>query len=308
MRLFNALGNLLSSEKKNGTPKQKQDEAKVVVPKQEDYKDAAQQDSAIVNTERNATTASKILNALEIRDKIKKSTLIFLDSLYLSDPDICLTKNLIIWINTDTTTFQSFPGIEQELTNYWETERGYIFQQIELRLGKPEEGERQVDAGLESMDIYLQEVAMDAVPVEHINNRATISLYGRNGSLLKDCYELSSEELQRQHRKYYNIGRGEFPDVEGGGYRQNHIAIDDVNNQEKNQYVSRTHARIGFSKKIGFFLQVEWGGSQLSGNRTQIYRGEEKIEVENVDVKVPLQSGDIIVLGKSVYLQFTEIN
>ena len=59
---------------------------------------------------------------------------------------------------------------------------------------------------------------------------------------------------------------------------------------------------------MGFYLQVEYGGSRLSGNRTRIFRGEEKIEVENVEVKEPLHNGDLIELGKAVVLKFVEID
>ena len=85
------------------------------------------------------------------------------------------------------------------------------------------------------------------------------------------------------------------------------IVIDENNNLDKNKYVSRAHARIGYSENIGFYLQVEYGGSRLSGNRTRIFRDEEKIEVENVDMKEPLHDGDLIELGKAVLLQYKEI-
>ena len=48
------------------------------------------------------------------------------------------------------------------------------------------------------------------------------------------------------------------------------------------------------------------GGSRLSGHRTRIFRGEDKIEVENVEVKEPLHDGDLFELGKAVVLKFVE--
>ena len=306
MRLFKALGDLLSGSKSTAVPQKKEiiheevttDYSKEIISIQQVAT------SSIPNKD---TTPHITLNALEIREKIKKGSLDSLDFLYLNSPDSCASKHLVIWIDADSTTFKSLLGIEQELSLFWETERGYVFNRVEPKQGNPEKEGIMVDTGIESLCVYIQEFAIDTVPITHINRKATISLLGRNGSLLKDIYVLSSDELQRQHRRYYNIGRGEYPDVDGGGYRQNHIAIDDVNNQEKNQYVSRSHARIGFSEIIGFFLQVEWGGSRLAGNRTRVFRGDKKIEVENVEVKVPLQDGDIIELGKSVSLQFKEI-
>jgi hypothetical protein len=77
---------------------------------------------------------------------------------------------------------------------------------------------------------------------------------------------------------------------------------------ERNKYVSRSHAHIGFSDQFGFYLQVEKDGTRLMGKRTRIFRGDEKIECDNPQVKVPLQSGDQIELGKAVVLNFIENN
>ena len=245
-------------------------------------------------------------NSVETRGKIKKSTLTLLNSLYLANPEICKTKHLIVWFDTDTITFNSYSDFRQELENYWAVESGYVFEKVELKQGKPqdEKDARKVDSGVETITLYLQEEGLD----RSIVKKACIAVFGGKGSLLQEQYELSSETLEKEHRKYYNIGRGEYPDMEGGSYRQNHIAVDDKSNVETNRFVSRAHARIGYSDSIGFFLQVEYGGSRLSGNRTRIFRGEDKIEVENVDVKEPLQDGDLIELGKAVVLKFNEIS
>ena len=246
-------------------------------------------------------------NSVETRGKIKKSTLTLLNSLYLTNPEICKMKHLIVWFDTDTITFNSYADFSQELENYWAVESGYVFEKVELKHGKPESEKvaRKIDAGIGSIAIYLQE--QEEGHKNSVVKRANISIFGGKGSLMQEQYELSSETLEKESKKYYNIGRGEFPDIEGGRYRQNHIAIDDKNNLETNRYVSRAHAHIGFSETIGFYLQVEYGGSRLSGNRTRIFRGEEKIEVENLEVKEPLQNGDLIELGKAVVLQFIEI-
>lgn len=246
-------------------------------------------------------------NSVETRGKIKKSTLTLLNSLYLVNPEICKTKHLIVWIDTDTITFNSYADFSQELENYWAVESGYSFEKVELKHGKPEneKNARKIDAGLGSIAIYLQEQEVGLE--KNVVKRANISVFGGKGSLLQEQYELSSETLEKERRKYYNIGRGEYPDIEGGSYRQNHIAIDDNNNLEINKYVSRAHARIGYAENIGFYLQVEYGGSRLSGNRTRIFREEDKIEVENVEAKEPLQDGDLIELGKSVVLKFNEL-
>ena len=164
---------------------------------------------------------------------------------------------------------------------------------------------RKINAGVESIAIYMQEHKSDLD--RGVVKRARISVIGGKGSLIQDPFELSSEMLKKEGVKCFNIGRGAFPNIGEGGYRQNHIAIDDKNNLETNRYVSRAHAHIGFSEVFGFYLQVEYGGSRLSGNRTRLFRGEKMIEMENLEVKEPLQNGDLIELGKAVVLQFIEI-
>lgn len=251
----------------------------------------------------------KVSDAIDERLTIKNATLSLLDSLYLTESEGCKTRRLAVWLDTDSTTFGAYSGFEQDLMDFWSVERGYDFESVELKQGKPETGGRKVDADFEGMTIYIQEQRKeDAAAAEQVVSKAArVSILGEKGSLLQDQYELSNEELAKEHRKFYNIGRGMSWQMGNGGYRQNHIVIDDKNNLETNQYVSRAHARIGFSERIGFYLQVEYGGSRLSGNRTRLFRNEEIIEVENEQIKVPLQSGDLIELGKAVLLQFVEV-
>lgn len=137
-----------------------------------------------------------------------------------------------------------------------------------------------------------------------------ISIFGGAGSLLQEQYLLSSDDMKKKMLTSYNIGSGQFPRIPTG-YRENHIAIDDNPNSpmaEKNKYVSRMHAHIGFSEKFGFYLQVEKDGTRLMGKRTRIFRGEEKIECDNPQAKIPLQTGDLIELGKAVVLRYMQID
>jgi hypothetical protein len=242
-------------------------------------------------------------DAVEVKARIKKATLGLLDSLY-DEVEACRGKRLLVWFDTDETTYGAFAGLRDELTEHWDDERGYVFAAVTLRRGKPETGGRKAVVIPDILDVYLQE-ELAPVPEKKVAKKAVVSVFGGKGDLLRNEYELSSEELEKDGRDFYNIGRGEFPDVEGG-YRQNHIAVDDVKNPEVNGHVSRTHARIGYSEAIGFYLQVEYGGSRLSGNRTRIFRGEEKLDVVSVEVKEPLHHGDLIELGKAVVLQFKE--
>ena len=67
------------------------------------------------------------------------------------------------------------------------------------------------------------------------------------------------------------------------------------------------HAHIGYSDMFGFYLQAEKDGTRRMGKRTRIFRGNQIIEMDNTQAKEPLQSGDLIELGKSVVLQYVAI-
>lgn len=152
--------------------------------------------------------------------------------------------------------------------------------------------------------VFLQEQCVEPT-VRHL--RAVVTALPGRGSLIKEAYILDSAQCQ-----HYNIGVGASPQLPMNAFRENHIAIDDDITSvqyENNKFVSRSHAHIGFSEELGFYLQVEAGGSRVhSGNRTQVFRKQQVIEAENLAVPVVLQSGDIIVLGKTVALKFEELS
>ena len=55
----------------------------------------------------------------------------------------------------------------------------------------------------------------------------------------------------------------------------------------------------------GFYLYVETGGCQLTGNRTRVYRGGNLVkDMNNIRLPFKLEDGDVIELGKSVNLLF----
>ena len=181
------------------------------------------------------------------------------------------------------------------------------FESVEICIGKPAEDLRCTPVGESGKVMMLVEDKKDEK--NEIHEKAEISIYGNAGSLLRKRYILSSDEMRKKKISAYNIGAGEFPQLPTG-YRQNHIAIDDNPNSpmiEKNKYVSRMHAHIGHSDRFGFYLQVEMDGTRLMGKRTRIFRGEQKIELDNPQVKEPLQNGDLIELGKAVVLKYTQI-
>ena len=219
-------------------------------------------------------------------------------------------RRLVIWLDTDQLTFQTYDTTQyrQRILEALVNECDIRFQTVAFNIGKPAEELRCTPVG-QSGKVYLQ-ISENIPAVQKAPQRASISIYGSAGSLLKEQYTLSSDEMKVENISAYNIGAGEFPQIPSG-YRHNHIAIDDNSQSpmiEKNKYVSRKHAHIGFSESLGFYLQVELDGTRLVGKRTRIFRGEKVIECDNPQAKIPLQNGDLLELGKAVVLKYVQLN
>lgn len=219
-------------------------------------------------------------------------------------------NQLVIWLDTDQLTFQAYDTepYRQRILAALMNECDLRLDTVTFRIGVPAEELRCTPVG-KSGKVFLQMLEEKSAPVV-VSRKAVISIFGNAGSLLKEEYILSSDEMKEKRISAYNIGAGEFPQVPTG-YRQNHIAIDDNPTGpmiEKNKFVSRMHAHIGYSDNFGFYLQVERDGTRLMGKRTRIFRGEEKIEMDNPQAKEPLQDGDLIELGKAVVLRYTQVN
>lgn len=219
-------------------------------------------------------------------------------------------RQMIIWLDTDILTFQTYDTTQyrQRILEALVNECDIRFQTVAFNIGKPAEELRCTPVG-QSGKVYLQ-ISENIPAVQKAPQRASISIYGSAGSLLKEQYTLSSDEMKEENISAYNIGAGEFPQIPSG-YRHNHIAIDDNSQSpmiEKNKYVSRKHAHIGFSESLGFYLQVELDGTRLVGKRTRIFRGEKVIECDNPQAKIPLQNGDLLELGKAVVLKYVQLN
>ena len=221
-------------------------------------------------------------------------------------------KKLVIWLDCDDELeFLSYntDSYRQQMLSTLVNERGFGFEQVMFKMGKPT-AELHATKVKDNDFEYLQLVEKEIVQEHKIACKAEISIYGGAGSLKEEKYILSSEDMKEKMITAYNIGAGQFPKIPTG-YRENHIAIDDDPNssmREKNKYVSRMHAHIGYSEKYGFYFQVEQDGTRLVGKRTRIFRGAEKIECDNPQARIPLQSGDLIELGKAVVLRFVQLN
>lgn len=221
-------------------------------------------------------------------------------------------KKLVLWLDCDRLTFSTYDtdSYRQQMLSTLLNEKGFAFEQVSFTLGKPAPELHATRIGDNDLE-YLQVIEEEKVP-EQVSCKAVISVFGEAGSLVEDKYIISVEDMKEKMITFYNIGAGKFPKIPTG-YRENHIAIDDNPGSpmmEKNKFVSRTHARIGFSDKFGFYLQVEKDGSRLMGKRTRIFRSgvEKPIECENPEAKIPLQDGDLIELGKAVVLRYKQLN
>ena len=252
-----------------------------------------------------ASEPLRVVKEIESKENLLRSLINTLSNL-IEYKDSTNGKKLVLWLdcgqvkyaNYDTTSYKN--QVLSALVN----ERGYGFTDVIFHVGRPDENLRADMIGDNELE-YIQIVDIEETQVVK-NCKAIITIFGDAGSMLKEQYVLSPDDMKKRMITAYNIGAGQFPKVPTG-YRENHIAIDDNPDSsmlEKNKYVSRMHAHIGFSDKFGFYLQVELDGTRLMGKRTRIFRGEEKIECDNPQAKVALQSGDLIELGKAVVLRF----
>lgn len=235
---------------------------------------------------------------------LSKKILSILQSNYSGQQISFNNKVLTIWVQ-DNLFYDSIKGsdFKEELITALNVELGFAFGTIKIKSGKVPE-----QAALTEVcsNVLLQISTIDAV---QIIKTAKIYPVDGNGSTLDAYYVLDSQEIQKMPKARYNIGIGKHPVMSDNSHRENHIAIDDDPHSpqfNKNRYVSRSHAYITFSEEYGFLLHVEHGGTRAVQKRTHIYRGSNKIELNNILIPEPLKSGDYIVLSKYVHLLFQE--
>lgn len=211
-------------------------------------------------------------------------------------------KELTLWVN-DGLFYNSLvsQNFKEELMTTVFNELGFDFAAVKLANGTiPDD-----NATTQIMkDCYLY---IYSSTEKVTSSKAVIYQTDGFGSIIGGEVAISSGEIQKLPQKRYNIGIGRQPEMSDGGHRVNHIAVDDNPASEdfmKNRYVSRAHAHISYSEESGFLLYAEHGGTRVAHKRTHIYRGEEKIELDNILVPVILEDGDYIVLSKYVHLLF----
>ena len=244
--------------------------------------------------------------ALEPKEELLK-TILKTVSKFFEEEDETAGKKLIVWLDIDQLTFDEYAKFSKRILHALVIERGYKFEDVTIKIGKPAEALRCTQIHPNGKEfIQITDNIRDNINVVH---KAIITISDGRGSLKQEKYEISSDDMKQQNIGFYNIGAGECPAIKSG-YRQNHIAIDDDPNSataELNKFVSRSHARIGYSDKFGFYLQAELDGTRQMGKRTRIFRNGKFIEMDNPEVREPLINGDIIELGKAVCLKFIEI-
>lgn len=228
----------------------------------------------------------------------------------LEEKDYTKGKKLVIWLDTDQISFDSYntDGYKQALLNNLVNEHGYCFESAEFCMGVPESKLRATK--LRNSKVGYIQIVSNGAGTAQAHSKAKICVVGEFGSLVENEYILSLDDMQNRNITAYNIGAGRFPQLKSD-FRENHIAIDDNSDSpmaDTNKYVSRMHAHIGHSDRFGFYLQVEIGGTRMMGKRTRIFRGEEVIECDNPSVKNILKDKDIIELGKAVKLQYVELD
>lgn len=245
----------------------------------------------------------------ETRAAIKRAVLKSINAMYGFNRTACTDCPLYIYLNTaNQMLFDAYinSNFDEELKEYLLNEADYRIGNVKLSGGTPDNGEKNKFANVNINGItlwyYIETIDNESEKSKEpktMATRAVIRIAGGKGKLLQENYELTSEV-----NGFYNIGRGKLP-MTRKGIRENHIVIDEEV-QELNSFVSRSQARIGFNDQIGFYIQVEYEGSRLGGNRTRIYRNAGIIDLDNPAIQEPLHDGDIIELGKAVLLEYKE--
>ena len=212
-------------------------------------------------------------------------------------------KILRIWV-ADNIRYESLQSSDfiETLRYHLDSQMGLVFSGVELCQGPLPEDHDLTSLG----DSVYMELCSKGSSARV--KKAEIFALKNYGSLKQEKYILDSTQIAELPSQRYNIGAGEYPDL-NGRFRCNQIAIDDDPESvgyEQNKYVSRTHAYIRFSPKDGFMLQAEPEGTPLAGMKTRILRGSLVIEVDDV-VPQPLISGDCIELSRHVRLIFNTV-
>lgn len=245
-------------------------------------------------------------NSIQAEDKVIDAVRNKIRSSYKGKTVDFSNEELVVWV-ADSLLYHNIGNAEfkNRLMTDLNIQDGFVFKAVDVRFLSSTAGVAYTQI---FSNLFVDIRKVGAVTVSH---RARISVYMGQGELVKSEYILDSVELANKREKAYNIGAGQYVKMDDGLIRENHIV---VNNDpaspafELNKYVSRSHAHIGFLENYGFCLYVDPKGTRLAKKRTRILRGvDQKIEMDNPVLPVPLSDGDVIELSKSVLLKFEVI-
>jgi hypothetical protein len=122
-----------------------------------------------------------------------------------------------------------------------------------------------------------------------------------NGEAEQAEYHITSEDGK------LNIGREKKAQVEGGFFRQNHIAFPGDLGNEANKYISRQHAHLEWNNDKGCFMLFADEGGIPPGNKIKIRSAtsENLIKLNSSHIGHQLAEGDQIILGESAVVEFS---
>ncbi|MDR0895213.1 MAG: FHA domain-containing protein [Prevotellaceae bacterium] len=175
---------------------------------------------------------------------------------------------------------------------------------MEVVIGEPPKASQEVRQGIWLLLKSAGEVKSAGGEVKSVVDSPIVHTKARITVLKGDLYQ-SVYHLDAAQQSLYNIGRGQQPQLSGGAFSVNHIAI----REETHRSISREHAAILFLPDLGFCLAARRGGTTIAGNATCLFHANgEGIELIDTTQRLPLQHGDQIKLGarqiQSVILLF----
>lgn len=294
---FNKIGNLISEKPTKSENKGLETEANLSDDSMEDSEFEDRSKEIAPDKERVTTKKRRVDVPLMSREELEMVLRKKISELF-RNAGIGAHKHLVVWLDTDNPTFQMYdePDFKKQLQEALTTDSGVTFDSVSFYNGRPI-GELKCRPLDDSNNVFYR--FEDKQPTKkEVSRKAIISIYGNAGSLKKERYIISTEEMKKKKITVYNIGVGEFP--EKYRPRQNHIVIDDDPNSnmiEINKYVSGSHAHVGFSDKFGFYLQIETNSKK---NAVVHHKEGEEQTLSSPFAMEPLQDGDLIILGKLV--------
>lgn len=249
--------------------------------------------------------ASQIDNAVDAKKSIINALLSRFKQLRFNEGDGNI-RQVTIWVadpvyirlikNDDFVT-----SLHTEIENHLIT--ALTKADIIVRMGKP-------SSKIQSSCILENAIWFSFLIEEEIkkkmNGKARITIAGGRGSMMKKTYDLNVME-----RTVFHIGRGESETNKERPFRENQIAINDLEKdkalKELNFHVSGTHADLIYDNEA-FYLKATPYGCRPDGSKTAVIReganGSEEYELRDSESRFRLRDGDLIELGGVVMLLF----